>query len=107
MQYLLSFGCGDRVIQAVFARPSPSAAVVVFGQDGSPALRATERRAVGAELCRVEAAGALAPELLVLGQLFSPQRCRLQGVHVGEGDALAFSDISLCPDIAIKICLAV
>ena len=100
VQYILRFGCGHRVIRAAFARPNPF--VVSFGEDGPPALWATECRTVGSELGRVAAAGALAPELLVPGQLLSSQRRRLQGVHVGEGDALAFPDVSLCSELAIE-----
>ena len=102
VQYTLRFRCGHRVIRAVFARPNPS--VVLFGEDGPSALWATECRTVGAELGRVQAAGALAPELLVPGQLLSSQRRRLQDVHVGEGDALAFPDVSLCSELAIEKC---
>ena len=54
-------------MRAVSARPNP--AVVRVWQDGSPAPRAAERGAVGAELGRVAASGALAPELLVPAQL--------------------------------------
>ena len=83
-------------MRTISARPDP--AVVRVGQDGSPAPRAAERGAVGAELGRVAAAGALAPELLVPAQLLPPQRGRLEGVHVGEGDALALPDVPLRPD---------
>ena len=83
-------------MRAVSARPNP--AVVRVWQDGSPAPRAAERGAVGAELGRVAAAGALAPELLVPAQLLPPQRGRLQCVHVREGDAIALPDVPLCPD---------
>ena len=100
MQYLLGFGCGERVMRTISARPDP--AVVRVGQDGSPAPRAAERGAVGAELGRVAAAGALAPELLVPAQLLPPQRGRLQGVHVGEGDALALPDVPLRPDCGME-----
>ena len=83
-------------MRTISARPDP--AVVRVWQDVSPAPRAAERGAVGAELGRVAAAGALAPELLVPAQLLPPQRGWLQGVNVGEGDALALPDVPLRPD---------